>query len=134
MKLCLYWLIDGNDLINLTVHHISLILSGPRKGQGWVYLMALLVMNFTIPSPVAIKVASEAHSKEEVTISMVIPGNLKDLIKVLPDVTPDPPPNLSIETKTTALLVTSLVVIKLEVLNVMVPQLVLRRPTIFWFN
>ena len=62
----------------------------------------------SLPSHIVIEVASEAHSKEEDSISNVITGNLKDVMKVLPEAAPGPPSDHLIETKTIALLVTYL--------------------------
>ena len=99
----------------------------PRRGQvqGRLYGSS---------SHGAIERASEIHSEEDAAISKVTPGNLKYMIKAIPDATSDFVPDLSTETKTTALLVTILDIIQPNVLNIIMPQLVVQKTSIFCHN
>ena len=68
-----------------------------EKDEVWEDFVTLVVVDVTTPSYNVIAVASETLFKEENVISTVDPGNIEDFIKVLPDATPDPPPDLSVE-------------------------------------
>ena len=89
--------------------------------------MALLVMDMTMPSHRIIKVASGDHFLGEAAISVVTSENPEHFIKAIPDATPDPPSDQSIETKFVVVPVTNLVIIQLNVLHVIMPQMVIQK-------
>ena len=73
-----------------------------KEDEATIEFIAIPFKDVILPSHIVIEVASEAHSKEEAAISAVVPGNLVNLIRALPGAVPDSPPDLPIETKTTA--------------------------------